>query len=81
MIIIKEGMALQTAADKAFKRAEKIFAKYPIVQASHAVKGCSIRGGDTAFERHTCWSYSRLTDNKAEAAAAALWCEQEGGIA
>jgi hypothetical protein len=30
---MKEGMALQTAADKAFKRAEEIFAKYPIVQA------------------------------------------------
>jgi hypothetical protein len=78
---MKEGMALQTAADKAFKRAEEIFAKYPIVQASHAVKGCSIRGGDTAFERPTCWSYSTLTENKAEAAAAAFRREQEGGIA
>jgi hypothetical protein len=46
-----------------------------------AVKGCSIRGGDTAFERPTCWSYSWLTDNKAKAPAAALRREQEGGIA
>ena len=30
--IMKEGMAPQTAADKAFRRAEEIFAKYPIVQ-------------------------------------------------
>jgi len=29
---MKEGMAPQTAADKAFRRAEEIFAKYPIVQ-------------------------------------------------
>jgi len=69
---MKEGMAPQTAADTAFKRAEEIFAKYPIVQT---------RGVDTAFERSACWSYSRLTENKAEAAAAALQCEQDGGIA
>ena len=61
--------------------AEEIFAKYPIVQASHAVKGCSIRGGDTAFERRACWSYSRLTKNTAKAAAASLRREQEEGIA
>jgi ABC-type glycerol-3-phosphate transport system substrate-binding protein len=31
--IIQSGMAPQTAAEKAFKRVEEIFAKYPITQA------------------------------------------------
>src|ERR1700736_2880673 len=31
--VIKEGMAPEAAIDKAFKRAEEIFAKYPIQQA------------------------------------------------
>jgi ABC-type glycerol-3-phosphate transport system substrate-binding protein len=31
--IMKEGMAPQVAAEKAFKRVEEIFAKYPIAQA------------------------------------------------
>jgi hypothetical protein len=30
---MKEGMAPQAAADKAFKRVEEIFSKYPITQA------------------------------------------------
>ncbi len=30
--IMKEGMAPQAAAEKAFKRVEEIFAKYPIAQ-------------------------------------------------
>jgi len=31
--VIKEGMAPEQAVDKAFKRIEEIFAKYPIQQA------------------------------------------------
>ena len=31
--IIKDRMAPQAATDKAFKRVEEIFAKYPIVQS------------------------------------------------
>jgi len=31
--IMKEGMAPQAAAEKAFKRVEEIFSKYPITQA------------------------------------------------
>jgi multiple sugar transport system substrate-binding protein len=31
--VIKEGMAPEAAIDKAFKRAEAIFAKYPIQEA------------------------------------------------
>jgi len=31
--VMKEGMAPEQAIDKAFKRAEEIFAKYPIQQA------------------------------------------------
>jgi hypothetical protein len=30
---MKEGMAPEAAADKAFKRVEEIFAKYPIAQS------------------------------------------------
>ena len=30
--IMKDGLTLQAAADKAFKRVEEIFTKYPIVQ-------------------------------------------------
>jgi len=30
---MKEGMTPQAAADKAFKRVEEIFAKYPIAQS------------------------------------------------
>jgi hypothetical protein len=30
--VINNGMAPQTAIDKAFKRVEEIFAKYPIAQ-------------------------------------------------
>jgi hypothetical protein len=30
---MKEGMAPQAAAEKAFKRIEEIFAKYPIAQS------------------------------------------------
>ena len=30
--VMKEGMAPEAAVDKAFKRAEEIFAKYQIVQ-------------------------------------------------
>jgi len=32
MDIIQSGMAPQAATEKAFKRVEEIFAKYPIVQ-------------------------------------------------
>jgi hypothetical protein len=31
--VMKEGMAPEAAVDKAFKRAEEIFSKYPIAQA------------------------------------------------
>jgi multiple sugar transport system substrate-binding protein len=31
--VMKEGMAPEAAIDKAFKRADEIFAKYPITQA------------------------------------------------
>jgi hypothetical protein len=31
--VMKEGMAPEAAIDKALKRAEEIFSKYPIVQA------------------------------------------------
>ena len=31
--VLKNGMAPEAAIDKAFKRAEEIFAKYPITQA------------------------------------------------
>ena len=31
--VMKEGMAPEAAIDKAFKRAETIFAKYPIAQS------------------------------------------------
>ena len=31
--VLKEGMAPEAAIDKAFKRVEEIFAKYPIEQA------------------------------------------------
>ena len=33
MDVMKEGMTPEAAIDKAFKRAEAIFAKYPIVQS------------------------------------------------
>jgi len=33
MDVMKEGMTPEAAIDKAFKRAEEIFAKYPITQA------------------------------------------------
>ena len=31
--VLKNGMAPEAAIDKAFKRAEEIFVKYPITQA------------------------------------------------